>query len=158
VKGRTLENFWLAAKLREAGVAIRCCGGKGALSFRMYPNGLRELVEGWTKGFASGAAQTPLVILLLIIAWLTGMMSAFVSLALKLLRSDFAAAAQWGALYVLFAAQLQLMLRQIGSFRWYAAWFYPAPLIFYFAVFTRSLLRRRSSQTVTWKGREIRAD
>jgi len=44
------------------------------LSFRMYPNGLRELIEGWTKGFASGAGQTPRGTLWRVVGWMIGVM------------------------------------------------------------------------------------
>jgi len=63
----------------------------------------------------------------------------------------------WAAvLYLLFAVQLGVMSRQVGAFRWYTALLYPVPLVFYFVVFTRSVLR--SGKQVTWKGRTIRAD
>jgi 4,4'-diaponeurosporenoate glycosyltransferase len=58
--------------------------------------------------------------------------------------------------YALCAAHVGWVNRQVGAFRWYAAALYPVPLIFFFAVFTRSALR--SGKQVTWKGREIRAD
>jgi len=58
VKGRILENFHLSERFREEGIPLHSLTGKGMLAFRMYPNGLSELVEGWIKGFASGAGQT----------------------------------------------------------------------------------------------------
>ena len=147
VRGQILENFWLAGRFRAAGVAVRSVTGKGAIAFRMYPNGLRELVEGWTKGFASGASRTPLAILLLIVAWMTGMM----------LGAWWVPVTPWVAVvYALYAGQVAMLLRQVGAFRWYTALLYPVPLVFYFAVFTRSALR--SGKQVTWKGRTIRAD
>lgn len=147
VKGRTLENFFLAALFREAGVPVRSVTGKGMLAFRMYPNGLRELLEGWTKGFASGAGQTPGRRLLCIVAWIFGLMLPVVLLPFTV----------WAAVaYVLCAAHVWWVSRQVGAFRWYAAALYPVPLIFFFAVFTRSA--SRSGKQVTWKGREIRAD
>jgi len=147
VKGRTLENFFLASLFREAGVPARSVTGKGMLAFRMYPNGLREVIEGWTKGFASGARQTPKPVLLLIVAWMNGLM---LPVMLLLFTS-------WAlVLYALFAGQVAVLLRRVGTFRWYTAVLYPVPLIFFFAVFTRSALR--SGKQVTWKGREIRAD
>ncbi len=147
VKGRTLENFFLASLFREAGIPVRSVTGKGAFAFRMYPNGLRELVEGWTKGFASGAGQTPKPVLLLIVAWMCGLM-----IAVSLLPVT-----QWASVvYVLFAGQVALLLRRVGAFRWYTAAVYPVPLLFFFAIFTRSALR--SGKQVTWKGRAIRAD
>ena len=35
--------------------------GKGLLSFRMYPGGLTELIEGWTKNLATGAGSRGVV-------------------------------------------------------------------------------------------------
>lgn len=147
VKGRILENFHLAERFRERGVRLRCMVGKGVCAFRMYPDGFGQLTEGWTKGFASGAAQTPRGLLLLIVVWMIGMVFG----AILLTRG-------WTGLpmYIMYAAQLHLMLRRVGTFRWYTALFYPVPLVFYFVVFTLSMLRSRTQ--VTWKGRTIRAD
>lgn len=150
VKGRTLENFFLAQQFRAAGIPVRSATGRGVLSFRMYPNGLRELVEGWTKGFAAGAGQTPRSVLLLVVAWMIGLMLAPIGWAVT---GDSLA---WGVVYLLCAAQVGWFARQIGAFRWFTALLYPVPLIFFFAVFARSAMR--SGKQVTWKGREIRAD
>lgn len=152
VKGRILENFWLAEQLRAAGVPLRCRGGRGVFSFRMYPQGWLEVVEGWTKGFASGAGQTPLPILLLVIAWMSGLMMALLCLAFA------GQPLLWLVVYALCVAQVAWLLRCVGTFHWSTALFYPAPLIFYFVVFARSVRRARGGQTVAWKGRHIRAD
>ncbi len=152
VKGRILENFWLAERLRAAGVLLRCRGGQGVFSFRMYPQGWREVVDGWTKGFASGAGQTPLPILLLVIAWMFGLMSA--PLGVVLASQPLA----WLAAYALAVGQVAALLWRVGTFHWGTALFYPLPLMFYFAVFARSVSRARNKQTVAWKGRQIRAD
>ena len=58
--------------------------------------------------------------------------------------------------YALFAVQVVLLLRTVGSFRWYTSALYPVPLVFFYVVFTLSALRR--GRTVTWKGRSIHAD
>jgi 4,4'-diaponeurosporenoate glycosyltransferase len=150
VKGRTLENFFLAQQFRAAGIAVRSTTGRGIFSFRMYPNGLRDLIEGWTKGFASGAGQTPRGVLLLVVAWMIGLMLAPMG---WLVTGHHLA---WGLAYLLCAAQVAWFSRLIGSFGLASAALYPVPLVFFFAVFTRSALR--SGKTVRWKGREIRAD
>lgn len=150
VKGRILENFWLAAKFRTAGIQVRSVSGRGAFAFRMYPGGLSELINGWTKGFASGAGQTPGPTLLLVIAWMIGLM--LTSLG-WMLTGDWV---RWMVLYLLCGAQVLWLARRVGAFRWYSALLYPVPLVFFFAVFTRSLMR--SGREVHWKGREIRAD
>lgn len=150
VKGRTLENFFLAQQFGTAGIPTRSMTGRGVLSFRMYPSGLRELIEGWTKGFAGGAGQTPRGVLLLVVAWMIGLMLAPISWAVT---GDSVA---WGAVYLLCAAQVGWFSRKIGAFQWLTALLYPVPLVFFFAVFARSAMR--SGKQVTWKGRAIRAD
>lgn len=151
VKDRILENFWLAERLRAANVPLRCRTGQGAFSFRMYPNGWRELVEGWSKGFASGAGQTPPAPLLLVVAWMTGLMLAPIGWVL----------AGWGWLggliYGLCGAQVWWMLRRVGSFHWGVALLYPVPLCFFFSVFARSAWLAKRRRDVVWKGRHIRA-
>jgi len=52
--------------------------------------------------------------------------------------------------------QAAWLLRRAGTFHWSAAIFYPVLIVFFFAVFTRSVFR--SGKTVSWKGRKIRAD
>jgi 4,4'-diaponeurosporenoate glycosyltransferase len=151
VKGRILENFWLAVQFRAAGVPLHCRAGRDVFAFRMYPNSWLELIEGWTKGFASGAGQTPPAILWLVIAWTSGLMLAPLAMALDGFR--------WPGLvaYALCATQVGWLLRKAGSFRWVTALLYPVPLVFFFAVFGRSVSRAARKQTVEWKGRKIRA-
>jgi 4,4'-diaponeurosporenoate glycosyltransferase len=150
VKGRILENFWLAKQLQATKVPMLCRSGRGVFSFRMYPEGWRQLVEGWTKGFASGAGQTPLPILLLIIVWLGGLF--FVPIGVATRNEPLL----WLAVYGLCAAQVGWLLRRAGTFHWIVAIFYPVWVLFFFAVFTCSVFR--SGKTVKWKGRNIRAD
>ena len=149
VKGRILENFWLAQQFRAAAIPARSLTGRGVMAFRMYPNGLGELIEGWTKGFASGAGQTPRSVLWLVVGWMIGLMLAPLC---GLLTAEWL---RWGGMYLLCAAQLGWASRLVGGFRWYSALLYPVPLLFFFIVFARSAMR--SGKTVTWKGREIRA-
>jgi 4,4'-diaponeurosporenoate glycosyltransferase len=150
VKGRTLENFFLAQRFRAAGIPVGSVTGRGVFSFRMYPNGPRELIEGWTKGFASGAGQTPRGTLSLVVAWMIGLMLGPIG---WLVTGDWL---RWGTVYLLCATQVAWFSRQIGAFRWFTALLYPVPLIFFFAVFARSALR--SGKSVTWKGRQLHAD
>jgi 4,4'-diaponeurosporenoate glycosyltransferase len=147
VKGRILENLALAGEFRRQGLAVRSFGGRGMLSFRMYPEGLRQLTDGWIKAFSSGAGETPIGVILAVILWLTGMM-----LAASLLPLGWVSA----VVYLLFVVQLAPAFWRVGSFRWYLALIYPIPLIFFFCVFALSALR--SKKPVLWKGRTIRAD
>jgi len=151
VKERVLENFWLAEKLRAAGVPLHCRGGRNIFSFRMYPLGWREMMDGWTKGFAAGAGKTSPPLLLLVIAWMSGMMIATENLLLV------KNAPLCFFVYAAYAAQVGWLLRRVGTFHWLTALLFPAPLIFYFFIFTRSVWRAARNQPVDWKGRKIHA-
>jgi 4,4'-diaponeurosporenoate glycosyltransferase len=150
VKGRILENCFLAGRFHAAGIPVRSGTGRGVFSFRMYPHGLHELIDGWTKGFAAGAGQTPRGTLLLVVAWMIGLM--FAPLGWWVAGDGLC----WGAMYLLCAVQVGWFGRQIGAFQWFSALLYPLPLVFFFVVFARSVMR--SGKAVHWKGREIRAD
>jgi 4,4'-diaponeurosporenoate glycosyltransferase len=105
------------------------------------------LIEGWTKGFAAGAGQTPRARLIGLVAWMSLLMLPLVLLPFT----------PWaGALYLLCAVNVEWVSRQVGTFRWYTALLYPVPLCFFFLLFSRSAFR--SGKQVTWKGRAIRAD
>lgn len=150
VKGRILENFRLAEQFLATGAAVRSVTGKGVLSFRMYPGGIGDLVAGWTKGFASGSGRIPRGTLLLIVAWMIGLMAAPIGLLLA------GEPVWWGLIYLLCVVQVAWLGRGVGAFRWYAALLYPLPLVFFIVVFALSAMR--PGRKVTWKGREIDAD
>jgi 4,4'-diaponeurosporenoate glycosyltransferase len=138
VRQNVLENFALAEKLRPA-TSVR--SGRGVLNIRMYPHSWRELSDGWSKGFAMGAAQTSTLRLALIIVWLGSCILAV---------NHFAT-------YALIAFQIALLLRRIGNYNLLTALFYPLPLLYFFAVFARSILRGSTRSTIVWKGRPLRA-
>jgi len=150
VRGHILENFRLAEKFHTAGVPLLSMTGKGIVSFRMYPDGPRELVRGWTKGFAAGAGGTPGDTLLLVIAWMSGLMIAPLMVALT---GDWPL---WGTACLLCSLQVAWLGRKLGAFGWPMLLCYPIPLMFFFGTFGWSAIR--SGKKVTWKGREINAD
>jgi 4,4'-diaponeurosporenoate glycosyltransferase len=150
VRGHILENFRLAEHFQSAGIPLRSMTGKGIVSFRMYPEGLRELIYGWTKGFAAGAGGTPTSALLLVIAWMSGLM---IAPLMATLTGDWPL---WGTACLLCSLQVAWLGKKLGSFGWPMLFFYPVPLLFFFGTFGGSAMR--SGKKVTWKGREIDAD
>jgi len=152
VKGEVVEDLALGESLKERELPLACYGGKGTISFRMYPNGIREMVEGWSKGFAIGAGKTRLPLLLAIIAWIGGGISATVwSIeAISGLRS--VAIVAWPLAYLACAVQLQWMFVRVGTFRFYTALLFPVPLLFFIGVFFRSVFLVHLRKSVRWKG------
>ena len=155
VKGEILEDLAFGSELQKKGVEIHCLGGKSTISFRMYPNGIRELINGWSKGFAMGAAKTPLPLLIPIIAWISGSLGTTRGLIEVIVATNNVQIAIWGSLYILYAAQIYWILVRIGNFKFYTALFYPIPMAFFVVVFIYSFVRIFLFRSVKWKGREI---
>lgn len=155
VRDKILENVFMAAKFQGKGINLKCLEGKGALSFRMYPDGMKPLINGWTKAFAAGAGQTPFLALLLIILWLS---SGFI-ITIKLLLDIIAGGNSiiiWISFYLAFVLQMNWMLRRIGAFKFITSLFFPLNLLFYVVVFTRSLYYQISKKSISWKSREVK--
>ena len=150
VRGKILENFRLAHQFRQADVPVTSMIGKSIFSFRMYPQGLHSLLQGWTKGFAAGAGGAPAGKLLLVVLWMFSLMMPPLMLLQHL---DWWT---WGGAYLLCAFQLVWMARSLGSFRLAVIAAYPLPLLFFFGLFGWSKLK--SGKQVQWKGRNIDAD
>ena len=155
VKGEILEDLAFGSELQKKGVEIHCLGGKSTVSLRMYPNGIRELINGWSKGFAMGAAKTSIPLLILIVAWISGSIGTTRSLIEVIFATSNVQIAICGSLYILYAAQIYWMLVRIGNFKFYTALFYPIPTAFFVVVFTYSFVRIFLVRSVKWKGREI---
>lgn len=156
VRRTVLEDVALRRSFEEHGIQVAALGAAGAISFRMYPRGLRQLADGWSKNFAAGAGTTPLPRLLAIVAWFSGVLASG-----RVLVDAFAAAVAGGPapgaaawfVYALFAAQLVVMLRPLGNFG-VAAAIYPVPALVFVAAFVRSVWWALRGE-VEWKGRTI---
>ena len=156
VKGEVLENLEMAKVFRRTGLPLACYGGRGAIGFRMYPGGFGQLFEGWSKGFASGAAGIALLPLILTVAWVWGCFSTFTSVIRALVPGSGVPLLPWLALYLLYAAEIYWMLWHIGKFRWWTSALYPISLVFFAAAMAWSLVLTRLVRRVTWRGRRVR--
>lgn len=158
VAGEVVEDVALARRFAAAGLPVACLGGQGTISFRMYPGGPAHLVEGWTKNFAAGARATRPATFVMISTWLTGCITAGTGLATALVRHRPGRAARTPRVafaYLAYALQLRWMLRRVGTFGWWPAAAYPAPLAGFLGLFSRSLVLTGVGKEVPWKGRMV---
>ena len=151
VRQYLLENLHFASHLRAVDGQPVAVSGRGTLNVRMFPKGISQLRESWEKAFADGASDTSALILLLSIYWL----SAAATVPLALLVGIGARHNVMLVLYLAFVVQIAWLSRKIGSFRLATALLYPIPLVFYFAIFGRSMWLRHTRRPITWKGRRI---
>ncbi|MGI8759426.1 MAG: glycosyltransferase [Acidimicrobiales bacterium] len=147
VRGAVLDDLALAARYRAVGLPVTIRAGRGTITFRMYPGGTGQLVEGFTKNFATAACAVRPLTLVLVSAWLAAL-SAPVALATG-------SPALAAACYLAAALQLHFHLRRIGSFGVLTAGLYLVPLVCFLAMFARSAVLTFGRRRVRWKGREV---
>src|SRR6202000_2343789 len=70
VRSLVLENLNLAHLIRDSGARILCLGGRGTLHMRMFPEGLGQMSDSWTKAFIHGAAVSDGVVFGSSVVWI----------------------------------------------------------------------------------------
>jgi 4,4'-diaponeurosporenoate glycosyltransferase len=156
VRAAVLEDAALAQRYSDSGKSSEAFIGRRDISYRMYPNGVGGIVEGFAKNFATGAGGLPLPRLVWLIVWVSGLISASMTITVDLVRWAFGGAHPslvTVAVFVAFAIQLALLLRPVGNFG-ATALFMPVIVAFFLFVFLFSLYGYARGY-VTWKGRRI---
>jgi len=154
VRGEVIEDVALGQRYRDAGLPVSVLLGGSSVSYRMYPEGLRQLVEGWSKNLASGAGAVPRWRTALTVAWVTALGSA---------AADFVGAVVAGsrplapaiALYAACCAQVAVLGHRLGTFGVATAVAYPVPLAAFVGLFLRSTWRTFVHRSVVWRGRTL---
>jgi 4,4'-diaponeurosporenoate glycosyltransferase len=164
VRREVAEDAALASRFRQARLPVTLRAGRDALSFRMYPRGLRPLVEGWSKNLAAGAGAAPLTATLLVIAWVASLLAS-VGLVAGLatggpishgpISHGAPAIAAAAAIYAAVVTQLAWMGRRVGRFGWWPVVAYPLSVAAFVGLFAWSVVRTHVLGSVTWRGRRI---
>ena len=155
VRGEVVEDVALARRFDSIGLPVSIFAGWRAVDFRMYPDGPRQLAEGWTKNLASGAGLVDPVAAAISVWWVSACIAATAT-ALRLVAGHgphgvFAALACWAVV----AVELRWMWRRVGSFGWWAAVLYPIAIVAFVVLFVRSAWATVIRRRVRWSGRPI---
>ena len=111
-------------------------------SFRMYPEGLRQLVQGWTRSIATGARFTSWWLSLAVVLWVWSLAGGWLAEPL---------------VYPLSALQFWVLGRRAGSMHPLTALLYPLAVVVFAWIFLRSLFAMVFRRDVTWKQRSVAA-
>ncbi len=153
VKDRWVENFDLSEHFQKAQIPMACYGGKGAVEFRMYSGGVREIAQGWGKSFAMGGKGTPKGVLLIWGLWFAGSLGTVRILIGAVIQGDIGVLVSAMALYGLYVWRIHSGLKQVGTFRFLTSLFYPLSALFFVGVFLKSAGSLLLGRPLTWKGR-----
>ncbi|MDQ3412397.1 MAG: glycosyltransferase, partial [Chloroflexota bacterium] len=158
VRHELLEDVALAHRYSERGLPISCFAGADHVRFRMYPGGVHQLIEGWTKNIASGATAADRLAVAGTVLWISAHAAVAVSAGAGIARSILTRSVlprREVAAWALIAAHQRWLLGRVGSFRVSTAVGFPVPLAAFLAIFTRSTVLTRWRHAVTWRGRSI---
>lgn len=155
VRAEIVDDVALSRELAQRGVRTTNFIGAGTIRFRMYPGGLMDLADGWTKNFAQGALSTDFLILLMMIAWISSACATVDAVTKWPSEGPTAWAVAGSIAYTAYVLQIWWLLRKLGNFGLGTALTYPLSITFFTLVFIRSLYRTLVRKSVRWKGRII---
>lgn len=159
VRADVIEDLRLARRYERAGHPVVCLTGGAGVRFRMYPEGLGQLVDGWTKNIAAGAgAAAPLPVIGTVL-WVAAHAAISVAAGAGIVRWTLGdGRPPWLAViaWAVIAVHLGWLLRRIGSFRLSTAVAFPVPLGAFLIIFARSALVTVAGGAVGWRGRPVR--
>ncbi len=163
VRAAILDDVGLAAAYDEVGLPVLCAVGGSAIRMRSYPGGLRQLADGWTKNFASGASAASATPAAGAGLWISAHHAVAVGAGLAVVESatgwgaslSYGAPLLWAIAWVAVAVQLRWILRRIGSFRWWTWALFPVCLVAFDVIFARSAFHTVLRRSVQWRGREV---
>jgi 4,4'-diaponeurosporenoate glycosyltransferase len=155
-KTAIMDDFALAKAFRDKQLPVFGYGGKGVISFRMYPEGMKQLTEGWTKNFAKASESTHWIVMFLINIWVCGGFSATVGLTLSLLDPNILVMGLSLLFYLAYAWQVAYLARKTGNFPMWMFLGFPLLILFFIVIFLYSLYRTKIRRSVKWKGRQIK--
>lgn len=142
VRAAVLEDIALARRFGATEVFVGR-SGSGDTSFRMYPAGLRAVVQGWTKGLGIGVDATPWWVLAGVAGWVWSLAGGWL-------------VSPW--MWLASALQLWVLGRVAGRFSPVAVLLHPVLTAAFTVLAVRSLVLRRLGRDVAWKGRRVRPD
>lgn len=152
VRSSIVDDVALAERYRAESLPVSILGGHDDVTFRMYPDGLGQLVEGFTKNLAAGVRSVRLVTSALVVAWLSLLVQASVAPVRAAVSGDGLVVPV--VLYVVVATQLWWMARRLGRFHPLVAATFPVSLVLFLAVFVRSVVANARG-SVSWRGRRV---
>lgn len=158
VKNEVMEDYKLGQLLRKKGIKCNLFLGINSISYKMYKGGLGDLVWGWSKNFASGAVETPILYLIPVFLWV----SSYYSISMNLIKNSilffintsfYLNMIFYFLLYLLASLFLYIKAKKIGSFSLLDCFFHIIYLLAFTLIFIFSLILKFIIRKVKWKGR-----
>lgn len=154
ISRQVLDDMTLGKRFSRAGISVNNFIGSDLVSFRMYPNGLKSEIEGYSKSAVLGTAALSLPTVLMIAFWVIGLITAGLGAPILLLTRN-GLSMPFLAGYILYAIQIYYFARHTGYYGKVMPAFYFIPSLFFIFIMLYSIYQVKFLGHVVWKGRRI---
>lgn len=151
VKSEVLDDLFLGARFNKAGVPVTNFLGYGLVSFRMYPQGIRSEIEGFSKGAVLSTSTLRPWTIVPIAIWLIGLIVS--ETAPIFVNTSWAVPLLIG--YLLYMAQIFYFNKYVGAFGIVIPVLHFVSTLFFIGVMLYSLIQVAFFGQVRWKGRNV---
>ncbi|MGC8869974.1 MAG: glycosyltransferase [Brevinematia bacterium] len=155
VKDSVIEDMELGKKLADSGVKIYTIPHRKLVKFRMYPEGLKTLFNGWSKNMALGAINASIFSIILI----SGVFASSFNTTLNLIKniSNFNYLTLiYTTLYILYSVILFISAKNIGKFKFLSCLLHSLFSTFYIIIFINSFIIKTFGLKIKWRERIIK--
>lgn len=156
IQEAVMDDLALGQAFLNRNLPVQCMGGRGIICFRMYPEGIKSLIDGWCKSFALGSKETHPLVMLMSILWISGSLTSAGLLVLALIKGPLSLLVLGTILYGLYMLQTWMFARRCGDFRWPVFALHPLLFLFFIGLFSYSLFRVYIMRSVQWRDRKIK--
>lgn len=155
VRQNIIEDVALGNRFNKLKIPYSLYVGDEDISFRMYAEGFRSLVQGWLKNQIEGAAQTPAGLFLKVFFWMGSLLAVPLQLIVFILKKNSFLIFSFSILYLAWLVIIFYYSRQIGDFRIWPIVLYPIPLLALLCIYLLAIINKIFKREVKWKGRSI---
>lgn len=155
-KESIMDDFALSNVFLEKDLTVTNYIGRGIINMRMYEEGRKQLIEGWTKNLATASQSTHKFVMCLIQLWIFGIIMVTVAPLFAILSESYVAFVGSIMTYLLYGSHVYLLARRAGNFQVIVLFAYPFFILFFTAIFLYSLFCTHVLHSVEWRGRKIK--
>lgn len=155
VKNDVVEDYDLGKYLKSQGVEIELYLGGDYISFRMYSESFKQVIEGWSKNFAIASLSMEWWLFLSIISWIAFLTLIPIEIINSLINTETSILIVLVSIYTLSILLIYRVARNIGSYPLYTCIFYPIYLLAFHFTYLYSVIGTYILKSTTWKGRKL---
>ncbi|MDD5603962.1 MAG: glycosyltransferase family 2 protein [Eubacteriales bacterium] len=154
IRSEILDDINLGKRFSGSGIKVCNYIGNGLVAFRMYPYGLKNELQGFSKGALNASCELSPTTTAIIGIWVAGLAAAGFA-APALTASGSTMAVPFALAYLGYVIQILYFTRHTGTYGIIMPALHFLPSLFFICVLGSSFYQLHFVGAVTWKGRQV---